>query len=307
MVYGATHRVQHQLQRQTALEDLWDQLRRLPAPEACKWTALQQCFWQRVFHAISICPLGWEHIRRLRASAMKALGYKRGGASPALRLFFLCPPACDPGFFQAWTVFATFWRMLRKHPVVGEEWGHFMARYDGRVTHGPFAKLLEQGQLLSWTLDPPFVHDHHALAWNLLDISKTELYTLLQDAWQERMAAEVTHRKDLVGLQGVDRLVMQAFHKTVPAVHPPLVKLMQDGSFLGPWQHGKFDVTVEGRCPLCGALDSLEHRARWCPELDVPERSQIEQTEWASWTEAAIKESLLGFLLSHGRSCSCNS
>eukprot|EP00438_Fugacium_kawagutii_P004690 Skav205571 [mRNA] locus=scaffold1407:224061:227542:- [translate_table: standard] len=286
MVYGARHRVDQQVRRHTDLAPLWQQLRRLQAPEPCKWAALQQCFWQRAYHAIGICPLGWDHTRKLRSEAMKAMRYKKAGASPALRLFLLCPPGCDPGFFQLWTVMTTFLRMLSKHPTISAEWEAYMAAYDGRSTHGPFYKLVEQCTLIHWTVEPPGLRDHFGLWHSLLEIDKTHLRTLLLDAWQEQVFREVEPRKDFAGHCGLDRFALESAHQRASPLDLSLIKCQQDGSFLEPSQHQKFDLTVTCRCTLCGEADSLEHRTRGCPRLALPERSDIADAEWDTWSYA---------------------
>lgn len=147
LVYGAHHRVQHQLRRFDDLAALWKKLRQVAAPEVCAWTVLQQCFWQRAFYAVSICLPGWEHVRKLRAEAMKALYTLQAS-------WCFCPSALDPGFsFQFWSVLSAFRRMARKHPFVMVEWERYMSGYQGSATHGPFGKLPEQCRLVSWAVE----------------------------------------------------------------------------------------------------------------------------------------------------------
>lgn len=58
-----------------------------------------------------------------------------------------------------------FHRMIRKHPVILDEWELYMLRYQGAPIHGP-----------------------------ILELSLQQLYTLALDSWQERVAREVMRR-----------------------------------------------------------------------------------------------------------------
>eukprot|EP00438_Fugacium_kawagutii_P033744 Skav209660 [mRNA] locus=scaffold2126:122984:134587:- [translate_table: standard] len=267
MVYGCSHVIAEQRNRLQALDPLWPRLRAVPCPEPAKWMALQQAFWQRAFYGISICPISWSHLKTLRTEAMKALGYRRAGASPALRLFLLCPAQCDPGFFQVWTVFNTFLRIGQKHAALFDEWQHYMDHYMGKQTHGPFAKLLEQCSYLGWSISVPGFFDHYGVWHSMLSLSDKALYALLLDAWTWVVWGEVKHRKDMVGLHGIDRHVLLQAARQVPPHQQGLIRVLQDGTFQEPGQHAKYDLAQDSVCPLCHQADSMVHRLEECPAL----------------------------------------
>eukprot|EP00438_Fugacium_kawagutii_P031197 Skav220792 [mRNA] locus=scaffold150:45636:49403:- [translate_table: standard] len=284
MVYGCSHIIAEQRHRLQSLDSLWPRLRAVPCPEPSKWMALQQAFWQRAFYGIAICPLSWTHLKTLRTEAMKALGYRKAGASPALRLFLLCPAQCDPGFFQVWTVFNTFLRIGKKHLYLFDEWQHYMDHFVGKKTHGPFAKLLEQCEYLGWSIEVPGFFDHHGVWHSLLLLSEKALYGLLLDAWSWVVWREVSHRKDMMGLYGIDRQVLLQAARGVPPHQRGLVRVLQDGTFQEPGQHAKYDLTQDCVCPLCQQPDSMTHRLEVCPALEhVRQASPLNIATVAQW------------------------
>ena len=63
---------------------VWRKLRRSAAPEGGqKWQIIKQASWPRCFHGAAISRIGWEQVRALRNSAVRA------GASAAVRLYYL--------------------------------------------------------------------------------------------------------------------------------------------------------------------------------------------------------------------------
>ena len=120
--------VKSQTQRFTSLDSIWPKLRRCLAPNWQKQRLLRQALWPKAFYGVSICTIGWAHIKSLRTEAMKALGYQMAGAAPGLRLGLLCHEQCDPGFYQAWHVLTTFRRIARKRPSFAQMWKDYMDR-----------------------------------------------------------------------------------------------------------------------------------------------------------------------------------
>eukprot|EP00438_Fugacium_kawagutii_P023955 Skav232717 [mRNA] locus=scaffold4051:89627:96304:+ [translate_table: standard] len=284
LVYGKGHVIAEQRVRLSSLDALWPKLRATPCPEPSKWMALQQAFWQRALYGIAICPLGWQHLKHLRTEAMRALGYKRAGASPALRLFLLCPEQCDPGFYQLWTVFNTFLRLVKKHPGFYDEWELYMHHYGGQATHGPFAKLLEQCRYIGWSLELPGFYDHDGVWHSFFAITPKALYSLLCDAWTWVVWGEVQHRKDFNDSHGLDRHAIQQASRTIPALQKNLIKVLQDGTFQEPKQHAKYDLAQTAVCPLCQGPDSMEHRLQHCPALSaVRSASPLTADQLTSW------------------------
>ena len=191
--------------RLESLQPMWSRLRRSLVPVTIKCQMLRQAFWSKALHAIGITLLPFTQIGHLRTQAVRALGFVHAGANPGLRLGLLCGNMqTDPGFFQVVRVLDDFRRFASKQHRVIELWQHFVADFDGRMWSGPFSKLFEIFEQIGWSLmDPPRVLDHDFCSWNLLDLPQSLLHSLLADAWVQRLAFEVSHRRDYAGLVGI--------------------------------------------------------------------------------------------------------
>ena len=228
-----------QVQRFAGLEAMWPKLKRCIAASWMKQRLLRQALWPKAFYGVSICTLGWTHIKGLRTEAMKALGFQMAGASPGLRLSLLCHEQCDPGFYQVWAVFTTFRRIAATRPFFVNVWQRYMENYEGQSKQGPFAKLLETCHYLRWTVEVPRLADAHGVWHDWLEMNEKTLYDLVKDASMWKVYLEVSHRKDLEGLQGIDhRVVMQARNKIKP--------------------HGLSSIFSFARWHLCGALPTRQ-------------------------------------------------
>ena len=184
---------------------------------------------------MSSCLLGWAHLRQLRTEAIKALGVKLAAVAPGLRLaLLLCHEQCDPGFYQVWNVCQTFRRLARKRPMFLQLWQNYMDQYNGDSRQGPFAKLLELCNQLRWTIEAPRVCDHGGVLIDWLDIDERILYDLLQDAWLWKIFREVSHRKDMEGLNGINWMAVRQAHQKAPAHHRPFLARLQDGTLNEP-------------------------------------------------------------------------
>ena len=104
--------------RIATLTALWPLLTRSLAPQWQKEKALKMAFWPRAFYGTANGKVAPAQIRQLRTEAMRALGHRRAGASPTVRLFLLCDPLCDPGYYHAWHVLTTFRRVASKRLVL---------------------------------------------------------------------------------------------------------------------------------------------------------------------------------------------
>ena len=129
---------------------------------------LRQAFWLAALHAIGITLLPWKTIQGLRTQAVRALGFGLAGANSALRLSLLTNDMCsDPGFISCGHF------MLKQSDLL-ELWISYMDHYDGTWFSGPFSKLIEQFDLIGWTIcNPPKVRDHDGGQFNLLQVSSS--------------------------------------------------------------------------------------------------------------------------------------
>ena len=252
--------------RLEALDNLWPRLRRSVAPLPVKLYILRQAFWAKAFHAIGITLLPFRHIVSLRTRAVRALGFGLAGANPAIRLSLLSGDmTSDPGFYQVVRVLADFRRFLRKSPSLLDHWVTFMRDFDGRWLSGPFSKLLEIFDQLGWTVAaPPCFLDHDGCAWNLLMVCSTTLDTLLRDAWYQRVAREVQHRKDYAGLPGL-HWPASRHERRLSALDIACVNAVREGVFLSGDSQGKFDKVKGTTCKFCAQPDTVEHRCLDCP------------------------------------------
>lgn len=81
----------------------------------------------------------------------------------------------------------------------------------------------------------------------------------------QKLAADVAHRGDFQGLQGIDHEVLhRAGSRLLPSDKAWLVPL-RDGTFVEPKQQAKYDYTKKLNCEHCGAPDSVAHRVYACP------------------------------------------
>ena len=254
--------------RLDSLQPLWARLRKSPVPLPIKYLMLRQAFWSKALHAIGITLLPFSQIGHLRTQAVRALGFGHAGANPGIRLSLLTDNMqTDPGFFQVVRVVDDFRRFAVKTPRILELWQSFVASFDGRMWSGPFSKLFEIFEQIGWALtDPPWVLDHDLCSWNLLEIPHALLHSLLEDAWVQRLARELAHRRDYSGLEGIcwppscheNRLSLQDV---------AMVNSIREGAFYAGRQTGKFDLKKGTLCPLCQQLDTVKHRCADCPAL----------------------------------------
>lgn len=251
-----------------SLLPMWPRLRRSLAPLSVKCLLIRQAFWSKAFHAIGITLLPFSQIGQLRTQAVRALGFGHAGANPGLRLGLLCDSLqTDPGFFQVIRVLDDFRRFASKNPHVLELWRGFAADFDGKMWSGPFSKLYEIFEQIGWSLsEPPWILDHDFCSWNLLDMPHALLHMLLEDAWIQRLAFEVSHRQDYAGLKGIN-WPPSGHEKRLSALDSAAVNSIREGAFYVGHQQGKFDLQKGILCPFCQQPDTIKHRCADCPAL----------------------------------------
>ena len=287
MAYGSRKTVQVQKSRIASLDGLWPRLRRCLAPLWQKVQLIYIALWPKAFYGISVCTLGWGHIKTLRTTVMRTLGWAKAGANAGLRLGILNDPRLDPGFYQALQVLNTFRRLVIKQPGLQDQWESYMQEYTGSTHQGPFAKLLEICHQLRWQIDTPHLRDRHGNVIRWLEMEDKAFLALLREAWSWKIWEEVQIRKDLGGLYGIDVQVLKsAKRKLLPHLRES-ISVLQDGTFVETRIHAKYDFTKETACQLCGQEDSLEHRCRLCPMMtEVYSKHQRILNRWDELSEA---------------------
>ena len=283
-----------QQRRLDSLDLVWARLRKLDVCPQVKAHIIRQALWAKAFYAIGISLMPWKHVQQLRTKAAKALGHGKAGANPALRLALLTDDLCtDPGFYQFQRVLLDFRRLLGKQPQLLQLWDSFMQGYTGQWFSGPFSKLLEQFDLVHWTLGtPPAFFDHDGCQFDLLTLSASSLRSLMVDAWHQRLALEVSHRKDYEGLRGLhwppSRNEARMFALDAARIHS-----VREGVFLTGSAQGKYDLVKGNLCKFCGFEDTLEHRVMHCPGFaSVREEHPTAVQEWPL-VPRALSEHLL--------------
>ena len=206
-------------------------------------------------------------IKQLRTAAVRAVGCGRAGANPTIRLSLLTGNALsDPGFFQLWHVVRTFKRVLVKQASLIDLWTQFIASYNARTFAGPFSVLMRQLNLVLWAIEaPPFLVDHEGHLHNLLIIDNGMLHDLLEDAWLQKTAREVSTRADFQGLEGINWAAVKQCSSHLTALENARVNTLREGAFYLNTQKAKFDNLSTSQCNHCPANDTAEHRCLECP------------------------------------------
>ena len=281
------------VQRIQSLEDNWRALRRSHSSTAVREFIIRQAFWPRGLHGICITPLHPRHIAGLRTRAVRALGFGSAGSCPMVRLTLLSSdPLTDPGCYQLIRTFMDFRRLLCKHVDLISLWvGWYHLGAAG--SHGPFAKLHEQAALIGWHFtEPPLFTDHDGCTHDLLQIPSSLLRALLEEAWLQHLATEISKRKDFAGISGLQSLTVVG-RRSQSAREMAQLNALREGAFLTRAHQGKFDLQKGTRCQSCGALDTYEHRCTTCP-FSQGVRSAFPQVQrkWHRWAVAVRERAL---------------
>ena len=249
------------LDRLVALADLWPKLRRSVSPYWVKLHVLTQMAWPRGLHGISVVHLGLQRFVSLRAGAMKGLGVNRIGANPLLR-FMQHGVLCDP---EGWAVIQTV-RELREVGSLEqmEAMLDFAARGELVPPNGPCAILIARLGRLGWTLHPG---GQFRDVFGLIDVlrcSWTAFLARVQFSWPRLVAAEVSHRPSLSGIQFAD---IAEVRKVLRSLGPSDRKILQcclDGTLYQDIKKSKSQRGSGSLCSFCQGLDSPFHRVWEC-------------------------------------------
>ena len=243
--------------------------------------------WSRALHGISGCPLSDAHLSRLRAAATSCLGIRPSGASSMLRLSTASPMEADPGFYQVWVVMMDVRRMCQKLPRLLGQWTQWMQGYQGKLTQGPFSKLIQCLSQLGWSVQaPPLVTDHEGLVLDLVVTPKALVRRRVEHAWLQHVARAHQHRDTMKQLTSLDVQLLRLDKAGMTPLDQARLAALQTGAFLTPASHSKFDNTLTGLCACCHVPDTISHGLRYCPkfqELRAPYASVLE-----SWDQLPV-------------------
>ena len=268
MVYGARLRNASLQKRIQKVDPLWRRLRAMKASPWHKNLAVRMALLPKALYGCSHTMLGRCWIVHLRTKVMRALGWDRPGANPALRLSCLAPISSDPGYFELLTTMREFHSNVASCQTLKDLWHDFVLRGPGKATHGPFTKMESLCHMLHWHLDEFLVlHLCDGLQLRFVDEDFDIIELLLAYQWRQIVANQLGHRKDFQGLEGFNVAASFFSPKNCSPADAELLNCIRDGTFHLRTFKSKFDHTVDDACQHCGCLDTLSHRALECPHF----------------------------------------
>eukprot|EP00435_Cladocopium_sp_Y103_P070461 s259_g35.t1 len=255
-----------QQQRIAKLPALWKRLKASRAPLRQKLIAVPAVFWASALYGINGSCMGEQHLDSLRTQALRALRLGHAGVNGMLRLSLSSSPTADPGFWRLRMTVKSFVRLLRKEPRLLLEWKIFMRHYDGTLFSGPFSQLLVVLNQISWRIEPPFLYDHDDVGIDLRNVSAESLDEPLYDAWLQFVASQVSGRKTMHDLAGLDPSLALLDASSLTSLQQGLVASLQSGAFMNHAVQSRFDLTKNTNCAICAVPDDNLH---WlcCPRF----------------------------------------
>ena len=133
---------------------------------------------------------------------------------------------------------------------------------------GPAYAFLEAIKILRWYLDDEMkIVTTDGVEFDLLVVSKTELFQYIHISWLQKVLEDCGHRRDVGSEREVCLKSSQGFHKFLDSSESKLLAVTLGGANLA--QDRKYKMNDVNLCdnPLCpcGAEDSREHRVLHCP------------------------------------------
>ena len=250
------------LSRLENLSDLWPKLRKSVAPYRNKLFVLTQMAWPRSLHGISVVHLGLSRYVTLRSGAMKGLRVNRIGANPMLR-FMSHGVLCDP---ESWAILQTV-RELREVGSLDQMAAMLSFKAVGEYVppNGPCAILVSRLSRLGWTLCPDGQFYDLLGRIDVLHASWPDIVARVQWSWPRVVAAEVSHRSDLDGIQFADVAEVRRVLATLGPSDQKLFQCCLDATMYHDLKKSKSERGSLSKCLCCGAADSVFHRLWECP------------------------------------------
>ena len=251
------------VQRIKSLVPLWRKLKLSLAPLPAKLHALLQVAWPRSLYAASIVHIGKEHLKSLRAGAMKGLGCNRVGANPhALLATFR--QFCDP---EVWLIFQTCRdaRELGCQDQFNQLLSSLVTQAFPVPTNGPTAVLSARISRLGWEIDSGACFHDCLGSFSLFDIHIDSLRQRIRLSWPKLIATEMSHRASFAGIQNADLDELQKGLKQFSVADQKYLRCNLDGTLFIDRNKSKEQRGKHRVCEWCGQPDSFHHRHWFCP------------------------------------------
>ena len=255
------------MDRVSGLPELWTQLRLSACAYQQKVRALRCAAWPMGLHGVEATTISAAAYQALRSGAMRGLRMDLAGANAHIQLGMIEQPLVDP---MCWAIFQTF-RLARAcgsaariEPLLVQLVNNEHSLPANTITQ----TLLVRIQCLGWHVDQKGCLVDMLGPFSLFSISLAELLYRIELHWPHVVAAAISHRPGLRGLQhshvALVRQTMQGleapdqglFHKLLNGTH-----ITQDGK--------KYcqEVTSD-QCPYCLCSDSRYHRFWECEHFE---------------------------------------
>ena len=250
-----------------AFKERWKSLAISPAPYQQKLLAVRAVAWPCTLHGITSAHVGDSWYEELRTGAMRALKEHKKGCSPLIHLSLIEHPSFDPGFHAL----STTVMQCRQYMSFDQCAPHFARLSENtqrvRPEVGPSAVVLHRLSAIFWTWDTVgFFRDAFRQPIDLWHAPIQELQNRLVEAWQYKIACEVSSRKTFEGMHTTNaRLTMESDTKQ-PRDRAIMRSALNGTFFTANHLRHQADPADTG-CKLCGQPDSLFHRNWECKAL----------------------------------------
>ena len=271
------------LRLQTGHERLRN-LARQPRPVLEKARFVQSSVWPATFFGAEGHSHAKEEVSRLRTAAAYAIIGEHKTMSPFLALSAVTSAVQDPQLFLMEQQLQQLRRALWHDTETGLGVLEDLQRGNSRSAFGPSGALRLNLPRLGLTLTSHGILSAPDLvSIDMFTCNRHQLRRILQMAWVHQVAEAVQHRNGLRAKLLPDPL---ATAKLLKALKPPemlvLARHVAGGFSSGASKH-LWDESVPEQCPLCGQLDTKEHRILQCPA------TQQVRDRWEPYVSYAVR------------------
>lgn len=261
--YTRQHTNSVQVERAQALYGIWPRLRVSASPYRQKLRAILMAAWPRGLHAIAATTLSSQCFQSLRAGALRGLNVDGAGCNAHLHLGLVEMPTHDPQF---WAILNTF--CFIRDCSDGAYVQHALASLvsgESSVPDNSFSStLLARIQTLGWHVTSSGSLSDKFGCFSLLNASKQEIEFRAARAWQDVIAAEVSHRKGFQELHRVDPMHVRKWLRMLSSSDRGLFHKILNGAHFTQDVVSFSQQGVGKECAYCGSTDSRYHRFWQC-------------------------------------------